>query len=182
MPQSAIAAVDVDYVLPSAELANQIERLVDEPMRSDDAAPLPRPAVEPYTFELDGPTPPGMRTDITCPLCGGVLWEEVERRLTMYRCRSGHAFSADSLLAVQGEGLDNAIWRPIRILTERGALLRRLGSRATHQGRTRSARWFEDQADQALQRAADLRRAAELTADHRAARPESAAELDEDRT
>jgi two-component system, chemotaxis family, protein-glutamate methylesterase/glutaminase len=94
----------------------------------------------------------------------------------MYRCRSGHAYSADSLLAVQGEGLDNAVWRPIRILTERGALLRRLGARASYQGRERSARWFEEQADEALRRAGEMRRAAEATAGRPAAPNEKHAE------
>jgi len=176
MPQSAIASVDVDYVLPAAELAARIEKLVSAPSRPGDSATAPRAAVDPYPSEFDGPAPPGMRTDITCPLCGGVLWEEVERRLTMYRCRSGHAYSADSLLAVQGEGLDNAVWRPIRILTERGALLRRLGARASYQGRERSARWFEEQADEALRRAAEMRRAAEAAGGRTAASGEKRAE------
>jgi two-component system, chemotaxis family, protein-glutamate methylesterase/glutaminase len=161
MPESAIANVDVDFVLPAAELAYRIEELASSPTtRAAEAAPRPPPALDPYLAEGEGPDPPGMRTDITCPMCGGVLWEELERRLTMYRCRSGHAYSADSLLAAQGEGLDNAVWRPIRILTERGALLRRLGARASHQGRERSARYFEEQADDALRRAAEMRRAA----------------------
>lgn len=179
MPESAIANVEVDYVLPAAELADRIEQLVSSPARADDAVPAPRP-VDPYPPGRDASVPPGMRTDITCPLCGGVLWEEVERKLTMYRCRSGHAFSADSLLAVQGEGLDSAIWRPIRILTERGALLRRLGSRAAHQGRERSAQWFEDQADEALRRAAEMRRAAETG--QRAAPIDQPPIADEERT
>jgi two-component system, chemotaxis family, protein-glutamate methylesterase/glutaminase len=168
MPESAIASVDVDFVLPAAGLAERIEELVSSPTtRAAEPAQAPGPALDPYLSEGDGPAPPGMRTDITCPVCGGVLWEELERRLTMYRCRSGHAYSADSLLAAQGEGLDSAVWAPIRILTERGALLRRLGARAAHQGRDRSARWFQEQADEALRRAAEMRRAADANGDRR---------------
>jgi hypothetical protein len=59
---------------------------------------------------------------------------------------------------VQGEGLDSAIWRPIRMLQERGALLRRLAARAEAQGRDRSARFFQDEADEALRRAVEMRR------------------------
>lgn len=162
MPESAIASVDIDFVLPAAELASRIEELVSSPTTREAEPPrAPPPPLDAYLAEGDGPAPPGMRTDITCPVCGGVLWEEQERRLTMYRCRSGHAYTADSLLAAQGEGLDNAVWRPIRILTERGVLLRRLGARASYQGRERSARWFEEQADETLRRAAELRHAAE---------------------
>jgi two-component system, chemotaxis family, protein-glutamate methylesterase/glutaminase len=159
MPQSAIDHVDVDCVLPVAELADRVGELVDSSAQRPAPLPPPEPDSGP-AGDVDERDPPGMRTDITCPLCGGVLWEEVRRQLTMYRCRSGHAYSADSLLAVQGEGLDTAIWRPIRMLQERGALLRRLGGRASAQGRERSARHFEEQADDAFRRAAELRRAA----------------------
>jgi hypothetical protein len=65
------------------------------------------------------------------------------------------------------------VWAPIRILTERGALLRRLGARAAHQGRDRSARWFQEQADEALRRAAEMRRAADANGDRRPASREA---------
>ena len=161
MPESAIANVDVDYVLPIGDLAGKIAELVsDGRQRSRGPVPAePPPLEEPLADALGGPDPPGMRTDITCPQCGGVLWEEVEDRITIYRCRAGHVYSPDSLLAVQGEGLDSAIWRPIRMLQERGALLRRLAARAASQGRERSARYFHEEAEDALRRADEMRRA-----------------------
>jgi two-component system chemotaxis response regulator CheB len=160
MPESAIANVGVDHVLPVGELATKLAELVASgQQRRGGGEPLPAAPPEPLASELGGPDPPGMRTDITCPQCGGVLWEEVEDRVTIYRCRAGHAYSPDSLLAVQGEGLDSAIWRPIRMLQERGALLRRLEARARSQGRLRSATYFNQEAELALRRAAEMRRA-----------------------
>jgi two-component system chemotaxis response regulator CheB len=79
-----------------------------------------------------------------------------------YRCRAGHLFSPDSLLAVQGEDLDTAFWRPIRMLQERAVLLRRLANRAVTQGRSRSARYFNEEADHAMRRAAEMQRALDL--------------------
>lgn len=176
MPESAIASVDVDFVLPAEELAGRIEELAGSPItRRADAGGA---SLDSYATDGEEPTPPGMRTDITCPVCGGVLWEELERRLTMYRCSSGHAYSAESLLAAQGEGLDNAVWRPIRILSERGALLRRLAARASQQGRTRSARLFDHQAEEALQRAAQMRRAAESDGGTPSEQPEGATHVE----
>jgi two-component system, chemotaxis family, protein-glutamate methylesterase/glutaminase len=160
MPESAIANVGVDYVLPAGELAAMLTELASSGrVRTAGPGPLPPRPPEPQASELVGPEPPGMRTDITCPQCGGVLWEEVEDRMTIYRCRAGHVYSPDSLLAVQGEGLDSAIWRPIRMLQERGALLRRLATRATAQGRLRSARYFNAEAEDAIRRATEMRRA-----------------------
>ena len=169
MPQSAIGNVEVDEVLPIAELAACLDELVRHPRwranPSDGATVAPPPV---RAGADDDAEPPGMRTDITCPECGGVLWEEIDDRLTMYRCQAGHAFSADSLLAVQGEGLDTALWRPIRMLRERGALLRRLAGRASAQGRERSARYFQAQADDALRRASEMRQAMDGAASSRA--------------
>jgi two-component system chemotaxis response regulator CheB len=170
MPRSAIDNVGVDYVLPVAGLAAVLTELVcSRRQRPEEAEQLPPPPPGPVASELAGPEPPGMRTDITCPRCGGVLWEEVEDRVTIYRCRAGHVYSPDSLLAVQEEGLDSAIWRPIRMLQEQAALSQRLAARADAQGRERSARHFHHEADEALRRAAEMRRT--LSADVRRGQP-----------
>jgi two-component system chemotaxis response regulator CheB len=153
MPESAIANAGVDYVLPISELSTKLADLVsDGRPRHAEAEAVP-------PSKLGGSDPSGMRTDITCPQCGGVLWEEIEGRVTTYQCRAGHMYSPDSLLEVQGEDLDSAIWRPIRMLQERGALLRRLAARARGQGRLRSARYFDREAQEVLWRAAEMRRA-----------------------
>jgi two-component system, chemotaxis family, protein-glutamate methylesterase/glutaminase len=176
MPESAIANVAVDYVLPVGELAATLTELTSSGlMRSGRSGPPP-PAAGPVGAELVGAAPAGMRTDITCPQCGGILWEEVEDGNAVYRCRALHLYSADSLLAVQGEGLDPTIWRPIRMLQERGALLRRLEARATAHGRSRSARYFSSEADKALRRAAEMRR----TMSESLRSPASTADLAED--
>ena len=99
-----------------------------------------------------------MQTDIACPLCGGALWETAAREHMMYRCSGGHGFSADTLLATQGDGLDNAIWQPVRLLHQRGVLLRQMAANARDQGRERSSQHFAAQADAALARADHLPR------------------------
>lgn len=159
MPESAIAHVSVDAVAPAAELATRIAQLVADATLRGPIADDERPRTAVPAVAFDGPEPSGMRTDVTCPRCGGVLWEEVRGELTLYRCRSGHVYSADSLLAMQGEGLETAIWKPVRMLHERGALLHRLARRAAGQGRERSARFFQEQADEALRSAAQMRTA-----------------------
>lgn len=157
MPTSAITHVDVDWVLPVARLAAKIDELVRDP--APPRAPTPGSPAERPGDRLDGgPQPPGMRTDITCPLCGGVLWETADREAMTYRCPSGHAYSAAALLAAQGAGLDDAIWQPVRMLYQRGALQRRLAAHAHEQGREQSARYFAEQAESTLAQADKMRR------------------------
>ena len=50
----------------------------------------------------------------TCPSCNGALWELQEGNLTRYRCHTGHAFSAESLLAEQSESIEDALFAGLR--------------------------------------------------------------------
>ena len=65
----------------------------------------------------------------TCPSCNGALWELQEGNLTRYRCHTGHAFSAESLLAEQSESIEDVLFAGLRALEEKAGLMRRLGER-----------------------------------------------------
>jgi two-component system chemotaxis response regulator CheB len=65
-----------------------------------------------------------------CPECGGALWEVKDDQLVRYRCRVGHAYSADSLLVDQGETAERALWSAARALQESAEVCRRLARSA----------------------------------------------------
>src|SRR5262249_1175312 len=54
------------------------------------------------------------------------LWELREGDLVRFRCRTGHAFSADSAAAALDEDVERALWAALRSLEEKGALARKL--------------------------------------------------------
>jgi two-component system chemotaxis response regulator CheB len=58
------------------------------------------------------------------------LWELEDEGLPRYRCRIGHGFSAETLLASQSTSVEAALWSAYRALEERAALCRRLADRA----------------------------------------------------
>jgi two-component system, chemotaxis family, protein-glutamate methylesterase/glutaminase len=85
-------------------------------------------AMDEETLEDDNK--PGTPSVYGCPDCGGVLWEMQDNGRLRFRCRVGHAFSADGLLWTQAETLESALWSAFRILHENAALARRLSERA----------------------------------------------------
>jgi two-component system, chemotaxis family, protein-glutamate methylesterase/glutaminase len=58
------------------------------------------------------------------------LWELQDDQWLRFRCRVGHAYSAEGLLRTQAEGLESALWSAFRALQENAALARRLAERA----------------------------------------------------
>lgn len=128
MPQNAIAAVDVDHVLPIAEIVPMLVRLVHEPLA--DPEPLSRQE-QPMEMkeelergqDREGKGPP---SGLTCPECGGSLFERDEGEIVHFRCRTGHAYSPESLLAKQFDTLEATLWAAVRALQENAALARRM--------------------------------------------------------
>jgi two-component system chemotaxis response regulator CheB len=146
MPKSAIQRVAIDHVLPSAELAPLLARLAGEPaaakgghhaMTPEDLEPLD-PA-EVGTADIETGPLPGPPTALTCPDCGGALWELVSGDLVRYRCHVGHAYTADSLVAAQADTLESALWSALRALEEKAELSRRMAERIGSRGMERLA-------------------------------------------
>jgi len=165
MPRSVMEAIDIDYCLPKAELASLLVRLSHESVAVDVVPPVPEDlqkeaAIEAVEMEtLENEERPGTPSVFGCPECGGVLWELQDGGSLRFRCRVGHAFGADGLLAAQSEGLDVALWTAFRTLEENAALARRIAIRARESQRTASARMFEKRAQRAERQAQVIRRA-----------------------
>jgi two-component system chemotaxis response regulator CheB len=68
----------------------------------------------------------GSPTGLTCPDCGGALWEWRDGNLQRFSCNVGHSFTVESMLNEQGRSLESALWGALRALEERADLLRRL--------------------------------------------------------
>jgi two-component system, chemotaxis family, protein-glutamate methylesterase/glutaminase len=155
MPESAIAADSPAYVIPAAEMAGVLTSLLAEHA----AEPGGRRAMsaEPDPIVAQGPIrPEGPATGFTCPECSGALWELREREIVRYRCRVGHSYSEDAMVEAQGASVETALWAALEVLEERGELLRRIADRM--QGTPKSERRFREGANEALQRAALIRR------------------------
>src|SRR5437016_4764026 len=101
----------------------------------------------------------GEPSEFTCPECGGTLWEQEEGDFLRFRCRVGHAYSTESLLAEQREALEGALWGAVVALEERADLATRLAGRMEGRGRSHRAGRYNREAGDARRRVAIVREA-----------------------
>jgi two-component system chemotaxis response regulator CheB len=135
MPQHAAAVTDVDGILPAAEIAARIAELVEEPLDSHwEAGAEARDSAEQAAVAAASGATNGEPAELSCPECGGPLWEKGEGQFVHFACRVGHVYSPESLIAEQGTSLERALWSATRGLYERADLYRRLARRAEGKG------------------------------------------------
>ncbi|MFL5614565.1 MAG: chemotaxis protein CheB [Gemmatimonadaceae bacterium] len=163
MPQSAIEHVAVDHVVKLDRLAALLNELAKRPPTREDivASDEARKELEFAELDLgrieDVADHPGVLAPFGCPDCGGTLWELREGNLVRFRCRVGHAWTSEALLARQSETLDAALWTALRALEESAALSQQLAARARGRGNDRLADRFADNAELAMRRASTIR-------------------------
>jgi two-component system chemotaxis response regulator CheB len=143
MPRNVLQTMDVDAVLPAAQIAPQICRFVSD-LNEAGAAAEPVETVE-------------VPTRFVCPDCGGVLSESTTGDVRTYRCHTGHAYSESGLLLKQDEQVENAMWSAVRVLEERAELCERVSRRLSQRSHDVSAKHMERQALRARRHADALR-------------------------
>jgi two-component system chemotaxis response regulator CheB len=141
MPLSAIENVAVDAILAASDIGPAIAALLA-------GLPLPTHAAGNGHGPLGSPTAGEQTSPLTtvCPDCGGVLTEHAESGVLVFRCHVGHSYTPNTLLDLQGNATEAALWIAVRTLEDRQALLARMADRAETRGRERSAQHFLRQA------------------------------------
>ena len=64
----------------------------------------------------------GERSVLTCPDCGGIMWELKDGTMSRYRCHIGHAYTEELLTVGLEERLKRAMATALRALNERVAV------------------------------------------------------------
>jgi two-component system, chemotaxis family, protein-glutamate methylesterase/glutaminase len=153
MPQSALEHVKIDYRLPLAAIGPLLGKLTQEQVTEEAQVVPPNLAKEIRIVTMN--TSPfnenelvGKPSSFSCPECGGVLWEIPDETFLRFRCRVGHALSAENVLLEQGEQAERALWSALKALEEKVSLSRRLAKKAREDGRYYSAQNFENKIQQ----------------------------------
>jgi len=128
MPESALAHVAVDHVIPVVDLAPLLTALAgSHPNAPSEEVPLLMDVENKIAREED-PLDTDFRkvaepSTFACPECHGVLHKLVGTNPMRFRCHTGHAYSIESLIAAVNEGVEDALWNSIRALHEAAMLL-----------------------------------------------------------
>jgi two-component system, chemotaxis family, protein-glutamate methylesterase/glutaminase len=147
MPRAAMAAVSVDCAIPAGEIPQVLTRWVGQRVEE-----TPQGEDEPDRVERD---PTGLKlvdgepTPVSCPACGGPMWETMEDGVLRFVCQVGHAYSPEAMISEQGSAVESAMWAALRILEERGQLLQRMAGRQHGGARKRFERKAQDAEDHA---------------------------------
>ena len=153
MPSSAIRHVAPDRVLPPEQIAAALSEFTTRPReghngrRMDDANG--REQVREQTAEQ-----PGEETGLTCPDCGGAIYEQRDGGVVTFRCRVGHQYGSDTFVVEQSRTAESSLWAALRLREERAVLMRRLAER--HEAQERTARQFNHKAEELEDHAAQL--------------------------
>ncbi len=154
MPQSALERTKVDYCLPLLEIPTLLARVVCDEISAEEEGAYPVPEdmeLERKITSMDETTPEnveklGHPSSYTCPECEGPLWEIQDEEVLRFRCRVGHAYTAESMLAGKSEALEGAMWTALNTLEESTQMSQRLAADSSARGQEHAAARFEERA------------------------------------
>ncbi|MGC4940490.1 chemotaxis protein CheB [Kribbella sp. DT2] len=138
MPDSALAGLDADHVLPARAIGEQLAEILAVPVEL--AQPAGPGAMQRYEQALarngseeSMPEPSADAAGLLCPDCGRELSMR-DRDAEAFRCQAGHAWSADALLATADHRMQAALWTALQALDEKTALTRQMEGTARDRG------------------------------------------------
>jgi two-component system, chemotaxis family, protein-glutamate methylesterase/glutaminase len=159
MPDSALRSGQIDHIVPLADIAGVLVRLTQ-------ATPRPPPATPNGVLQFDTDAdlgqvgklePVAVPSSFLCPDCGGALWEMRADEPPRFRCRVGHGYSIESLVASQQPYVERALWEAARSLEDRAALFRRMAGSWRERDAEAVVEHFARTAEQSAANAAVIR-------------------------
>lgn len=177
MPLSAIRSVEVDEILTTQALATRLSawaRAVrpQEPMPARNAHmdEMDEPEIRRIELEIGiatqdnafkgGVLNQGTLSPFTCPECHGVLVQLKEGRMVRYRCHTGHAYTARTLISELREAAEARLWDAARVLDENVMLLEHLSKHALEADALEEAEDLKSEAHESQMRGQAVRQLA----------------------
>jgi two-component system chemotaxis response regulator CheB len=161
MSKSVLSRINVDHKLRLAEIGSMLNRLAAEPAQDD--IEIPEEVIREAQFaervmsDIKTEERLGELVPMSCPECGGPLWEINVDQVKRYRCHVGHAFTEWALLVDQDESIEHALWMAMRTMEERANLLTKMADTERDAGRGRTERNFREHSEESRTHANAIR-------------------------
>lgn len=163
MPQSALKNVDIDYSLPAAEIGKKLNELSHKRAGPGSAAPenlkeSVGSAINIMTMKKIKEHNKGKLAAVSCPECGGPIWEQKENGITSYECQVKHKFTLKSLLSSQDDNIEDSLWHATMVLEQRARMFSEMANDERRRGRLKTAEQDEENAKKAMSYAQTIRK------------------------
>jgi two-component system chemotaxis response regulator CheB len=165
MPRSALRHVKVDHCVKLAEIAPLLVKLATTAAAVGEASregKMPKEFVIETEIATDDQVAAmrvrelGEASMFTCPECHGALIRLRDHSPLRFRCHTGHAFTADSLVAALTESVEDSLWGSVRSLQEQAMLLNHLSD---HESKSEERTELRLRSQEVLRRADLVRQA-----------------------
>ena len=143
LPLNAIRKVNVDRVLPAADIAALLTSEVTKPVAEEE-------------IFVTADKPVRHFAGITCPDCHGPIYEDRGSGLR-FRCVAGHSYSPETMRIEHAKKLENALWSAIANFEEHATILRGLAQDVDGDGAQDDVRELEEEARRQEEHASELR-------------------------
>lgn len=170
MPQGVMQYTEVDHVLSAEKIGRLLGELATEPLVSEPVQSGITPdKLTQIEIEIAkgknglnmGILETGSPSPLACPECHGALTQFEEGKLLRYRCHTGHAHTAESLLASIRDNVEKSMWEVMRGMEESHILLDRMADMMQESGDVSTAERYRKEADLIQVRAVEIQQAIE---------------------
>jgi two-component system chemotaxis response regulator CheB len=165
MPLNALKQVHVDYTLPAAEIGPVLAELSSEQikeMKYLNTEENKKTEMEVRIALQENPEHPvfnlGELSPFSCPECKGVMGIIKDGNNVRYRCHTGHAFTADSLLSAITDKTENTLWNVVREMQETVMLLNHIGDHYAESNQPHEAAQYFQKAKETLEHSKHIRK------------------------
>jgi two-component system, chemotaxis family, protein-glutamate methylesterase/glutaminase len=165
MPENAMEYVKADHVVPVSKIGGLLARLVTKAAPKKKKVPQNEltlmkkeisTAANESAFE-QGILEMGEHTSLTCPECHGALTRLKQGKLIRFRCHTGHAYSASSLLSEVTENVEHILWQSVRGFEEMNMLLNTIRDHLKETQHKETVKLLRKKAEDAAKRALIVR-------------------------
>lgn len=164
MPENALREVEVDYCVSIADMPALLVSLSQEKIPNTEVMKDKKTEIEiNIAAEANGlkqgSLDIGVLSPYTCPECHGVLSKIMDGNLSRFRCHTGHAYSADTLMASLTEKIEDSLYSAVRGMDESILLLNHIGDHYAEANQPKLASVYFKKAKEAGQRSDLVREA-----------------------